>query len=145
MAPTVFMDRAHQPTESEILEALGSKAPLWESLATYIDEAYGIEPAFVPATKSYGWEVRYRKGGKTLLSLTPDQGRFTALVVLGEKETEAARELALGNNARRVFEEARQLRDGRWLFVGVESERDVEDLEMLLAVKRRPRALTPAG
>jgi predicted RNA-binding protein with PUA-like domain len=44
-----------------------------------------------------------------------------------------------------VFDDARQLRDGRWLFVQVESERDVEDNDKLLAVKRRPRALTPAG
>lgn len=83
--------------------------------------------------------------GREDVSLTPDRGGFTALVVLGEKETEAARGLDLGKHVRTVFEEARQLRDGRWLFVPVESERDVDDIEALLAVKRRPRALTPAG
>lgn len=145
MAPTVFMDREHQPTESEILAALGVAAPLWELLTTYVHEAYAIEPTFYPPSKNYGWDVKYRKGGKTLLSLTPDEGGFVALVVLGEKETEAARELELGPHVRGVFDDARQLRDGRWLFVRVESERDVEDLEALLAVKRRPRALTPAG
>ncbi len=145
MAPTAFMDPEHQPTEDEIVDALGSKASLWARLTAHLDEAYAIEPTYVPVSRNYGWDVKYRKGGKTLVALTPDEGRFTALVVLGEKETEAARELALGDHVRRVFDEARQLRDGRWLFVGVESERDVEDIEKLLAVKRRPRALTPAG
>lgn len=83
--------------------------------------------------------MKYRKGGKTLMSPTPDDGGFTVLVVLGEKETKAARELDLGEHVRRVFEDARQLRGGRWLFVPVESERDLEDIEALLAVKRRPR------
>lgn len=139
MAPTVFMDPEHAPTEREILDALGAVAGHWEMLATWIDESYGIEPTHVPPSRTYGWDLKYRKGGKTLVSLTPDRGRFTALVVLGEKETEAARELELGDHVRRVFEEARQLRDGRWLFVPIESERDVEDVEALLAVKRRPR------
>ncbi len=145
MAPTAFMDREHRPAESEILDVLGPSASLWERLTTYIDEAYGIEPTFVPPSKNYGWDVKYRKGGKTLVSLTPDREGFTALVVLGEKETEAARRLELGEHVSAVFDDARQLRDGRWLFVAVESARDVEDLERLLAVKRRPRTLTPAG
>lgn len=140
MAPTAFMDAARAPTDVEIADALGPAAPLWERLTTFVTDSYGVEPAFVPPSRNYGWEVKYRKGGKTLVSLTPDEGGFTALVVLGKQETESARGLALGQHVRRVFEEARQLRDGRWLFVPVESERDVADVEALLAVKRRPRA-----
>jgi len=140
MAPTVFMDPEHRPTEKEILGALGSRASLWARLTAYLDEAYAIEPTYVPPSRNYGWDVKYRTGGKTLVSLTPDDARFTALVVLGEKEAEAARELDLGAHVREVFEEARQLRDGRWLFVDVESDRDVEDIQTLLAVKRRPRS-----
>ena len=145
MARTAFMDPEHRPTEKKVLGALGSRAPLWARLTAYLAEAYAIEPTLVPPSRNYGWDVKYRKGGKTLVSLTPDEGGFTALVVLGEKEAEAARELELGKRVQGVFDDARQLRDGRWLFVQVESERDVEDIEKLLAVKRRPRALTPAG
>jgi hypothetical protein len=145
MAPTAFMDPEHVPTGAEIAAALGPSAPLWERLTAFVAEAYAIEPTFVPPSRNYGWDVKYRKGGKTLVSLNPDEGGFTALVVLGEKETEAARDLDLGDRVRAVFEEARQLRDGRWLFIPVESGQDVEDIEALLAVKRRPRALTPAG
>ena len=85
--------------------------------------------------------MKYRKGGRTLVSLVPDRGGFTALVVLGEKEVDAVRQLELGRHVRDVFDSATQLRDGRWLFISVKSARDVEDIERLLAVKRRPRAL----
>jgi hypothetical protein len=140
MAPTVFMDPEHVPTRDDIASALGpAAARLWAHVTRYVEESYGIEPTYVPPSRNYGWDVKYRKGGKTLLSLTPDEGGFTALVVLGEKETEAVRALELGDHVRRVFDEARQLRDGRWLFVPVESDRDADDVEALLAVKRRPR------
>lgn len=140
MTPTVFMDRERPPTPAEIAEALGLSAPLWDRLTSFVANAYGIDPTHVPPSRNYGWDVKYRKGGKTLVSLTPDEGRFTALVVLGEKETQAVRGLDLGEHVRGVFESARQLRDGRWLFIDVASERDVEDIEKLLAVKRRPHA-----
>ena len=138
MAPTVFMDPEHVPGDREIARALGSSAPLWERLTEYVEESYGIEPTSVPPSRNSGWDVKYRKGGKTLVALTPVEGGFTALVVLGEKETEAARGLGLGDHVRAVLDGARQLRDGRWLFIAVESDRDVDDVEALLAVKRRP-------
>jgi hypothetical protein len=119
-------------------------APLWQRLTTFIADAYVIEPTYVPPSRNYGWDVKYRKGGKTLVSLTPEEGRFTALVLLGEKESEAARALDLGAHVRKVFDEARPLRDGRWLIIPVESNRDVEDIEALLAVKRRPRSALEA-
>jgi hypothetical protein len=145
MAPTAFMDPNHAPDESEIARALGpAVAPLWERLTRYVEGSYGIEPGFVPPSRNYGWDVKYRKGGKTLVALTPDEDGFTALVVLGKEESKAAKDLPLGGHVRGVFDAARQLRDGRWLFVPVESARDVEDVEALLAVKRRPaRAPVP--
>jgi hypothetical protein len=147
MAPTVFMDPEHQPTPAEIASALGAVAPLWESLAGYVEKTYDVEPVYGRPSKRYGWDVKYRKGGRTLLSLTPDEGRFTALVVLGEKEATAARALDLGEHVQRIFDEAEPLHDGRWLFVPVESGRDVQDIESLLAAKRRPRrgVTTPAA
>lgn len=44
MAPTAFMDPDYAPTESEIAEALGPSALLWEQLTAFVREAYGIEP-----------------------------------------------------------------------------------------------------
>lgn len=139
MTPTAFMDREHEPSRAEIADALGAVASLWESLTAYVVSRYDVEPTYGAPSKRYGWDVKYRKGGRTLLSLTPDEGRFTALVVLGGAEARAARELDLGEHVRAVFEDAEQLHDGRWLHILVESERDVQDIQVLLALKRRPR------
>ena len=140
MAPTVFMDPEHEPTPDEIAAALGPVAWLWKSLTAYVEASYDLEPVYGRPSKRYGWDVKYRKGGRTLLSLTPDAETFTALVVLGANEAEAARELDLGEHVQRIFDEAEPLHDGRWLFIPVESERDVQDVEDLLTLKRRPRA-----
>ena len=139
MTPTAFMDPTHAPSPDHIAATLGASASLWSMLTAYMEESYGIEASYHPPSRKYGWDVKYRKGGRTLLTLTPDDGGFTALVVLGTGEALTAAQLDLGEHVRSVLERTRQLRDGRWLFIPVESDRDVQDIEALLAVKRRPR------
>jgi hypothetical protein len=139
------MDPECQPSQAEIADALGPVAPLWAALTAYVEESYGVEPTYGRPSKRYGWDVKYRKGGRTLVSLTPDAGRFTALVVLGAAEAEAVADIELGTHVRTLFEATDQLHDGRWLFVPVESERDVRDLEALLTLKRKPRVTAPAA
>ena len=143
MAATAFMDPKRAPTPAEIADVLGPAARFWERLTEHVEESYGIEPAYIPPSKNYGWDVKYRKGGRTLVSLTPDRDALTALVVLGAAETEAARDLDFGDQVRRVFDEAQQYHDGRWLFIRLESDRDVDDVETLLALKRRLRRKAP--
>jgi len=91
--------------------------------------------------KKYGWAIRYRKSGKTLCSLFPEKGTFTALVVLGGKEAEKALSVLeeFGPRVRKLLEGTEQLRDGRWLWIRVLSEDEAEDIQELLRVKRRPR------
>ena len=117
---------------------LGRAEPLWSGLTAAMNERYEIEPTLVPARGKSGPEVKYRKAGRTLLTLFPREGSFTALAVLGGAETKRAFELDLGRGVRRVLEEATQYHDGRWLFVPVKSKRDVRDLVSLIALKRRP-------
>jgi hypothetical protein len=134
-------DRCAVNAAIELAAGLGSAARLWRELTEGIADRYGIEPILVAASGTHGPELKYRKGGRTLVSLSPGEGGFTALVVLGAEETQRAFELELGSRARRILEDARQYHDGRWLFVPVTSRRDVRDVTSLVALKRRPLAV----
>ncbi len=138
----LFIDKEYQPTETAVLEALGARRPLWEELTQYIADNYPIPGEWNFGGKNYGWNLWYRKSGKTLLTLFPQQGYFVAQVVLGENQVEQALELKLGKNVGTVLAETPQLHDGRWLFIKVKTVKDVKDIEQLLQVKRRPRPRT---
>lgn len=88
--------------------------------------------------KNYGWNMWYRKSGKSLVSLYPQQGRLIAQVVLGKAEVEKAEALTLGEHVGKVFRETPQLHDGRWLFIPLLSAADVDDVEQLMLAKKRP-------
>lgn len=139
MAIGLFLDKDYQPTETAIFAALGAKRTLWEGLTQFIADNYPIPGEWNFGGKNYGWNLWYRKNGKTLVTLFPQDGYFVAQVVLGKDQVEQALALKLGKNVGTVLTETPQLHDGRWLFVKVKTAKDVKDLQQLLQIKRRPR------
>ncbi len=138
MSIGVFADKGHQPTTTEVLDTLGSKQQLWKHLNQFIDENYDARGELVYYGKKYGWTIRFRMGSKSLLSLYPGKEGFTVQIVLGLAESERASRLSLGENVTKVLEDSRQLHDGRWLFIEVESEQDLNGVKQLLMTKPRP-------
>jgi hypothetical protein len=131
-----FTDPKHQPTLEEIRSALGSRHYLWERLTKFIETTYGVDGTWSTwGPAKTGWNLRYRRKGKSLAALHPQQKRILAQVVLGQVPAERALQLELGPRTARRLREAPQLRDGRWLFIPVTSESDVQDVEQLLLAK----------
>ena len=138
MATGFFIDKNYSPSEEEIKIVLGAVYSYWQQLVDFIAVQYQIPPDLNFGGKNYGWNLWYRKSGKTLVSLFPQQDGFIAQVILGKEQVEKALDLDLGENVGRVLRETPQLHDGRWLFILVKTGRDVQDVEQLLLVKRRP-------
>jgi hypothetical protein len=57
---------------------------------------------------------------------------------LGRDQVEQAMNLDLGKVVDRMVRETPQLHDGKWLFIPVESLAEVNGVENLLLIKRRP-------
>jgi hypothetical protein len=139
MTESCFTDSKHRPTPEEIRSALGSCFPLWERLTTFIKKSYRIEGTWSTwGPAKTGWNLRYRRKGKSLTALHPQQERILAQIVLGKAQAERALQLELGEKISRMLQEAPQLRDGRWLFIPVTSESDAKDVEKLLLAKMLP-------
>jgi len=136
-----MLDKAHQPTEQEMLETIHDTT-LWVQMRDYLAAAYGVTPELINYG-TYGWTFRYRKSGRTLCSLYPEQGAFSMLIVLGKKEVEKALSMMgqFNANIRTVLEETPQLHDGRWLWIRVLEQHDVDGIIELLALKRKPKTL----
>jgi hypothetical protein len=113
----------------------------WSDLRRFIEERYDPVSETVFAGAKYGWAIRYRKGGKPLCTLYPENGGFTVLLVLGKEETEKALSLKneLSSRTYDIIENARQYHDGRWPWIRLLTIRDVDDVEKLLQIKRRPK------
>ena len=138
-----FIDKDHQPTPEEVTRMLGAKKPLWDELTSFFADKYQVSTELSFGGKNYGWNLWYRRGGKSLATLYPHKNSFIVQIVLGKDQVEKARTLTLGKNVHRVLRETPQLHDGRWLFIKVGSKRDVKDIEQLIQLKKKPTRSTP--
>ena len=136
-----MLDKDNQPTDKEILKTIGDTT-YWLELRQYIKSSYDFAPELVNYGK-YGWTIRYRKSGKTLCSLFPEKGAFTVLLVLGKNEAEKALSMMDQFNAAvcKLLDGAKQLHDGRWLWVRVRKQSDVNSIKELLQFKRKPKGV----
>jgi hypothetical protein len=136
-----MMDGTHAPIEREIEDFIGEPARgAWVNLTRFLKENYDIEPEMI-FDKKHGWDVRYRKSGKTLITLTPEKGAVRILIVLGREESEKALSMRneLSPKMYDLIESTKQLHDGRWLWIRLFQTKDAEDIEKLLPIKRKPK------
>jgi hypothetical protein len=138
MAISYFVDKLSPPSSSEIESVLGSVFPFWERLIHFIDDNYQMVGELTYGGKNYGWNLWYRKSGKALVSLYPQAESIVAQVVLGKEQVEKALGLRLGAKVGNMVRETPQFHDGKWLFIPVTTEIDVQDIEQLLLAKKRP-------
>ncbi|MHA2231112.1 MAG: DUF3788 domain-containing protein [Candidatus Hodarchaeales archaeon] len=137
-----MLDKTHQPTEEEIVNYIGEAATeVWLEIRQFLEEYYDFVPETVFYGTKYGWTIRYRKSGKTLCSFFPEKGGFTLLITFGKKEAEKALSLReeLSAKVRTHLENAKQLRDGRWLWIRVIDASDTPDIKKLVQIKQKPK------
>ena len=129
-----LMDRQRVPEFGDFECAVGAAGPAWDELTRRVCDDMGARAHPAGAVRSawdYGSRVRASRSSRSRRT----EDAFVALVVLGREQAEAAATAPLTARARRTFEEAKQLHDGRWLFLRIETTEDIGDVLALLALK----------
>lgn len=134
-----LQDKTVCPTLEEISEAV--RNPVFMAFCSETKETYQCveKIEFSGCSLEPGWNVKFRKAGKTLCTVYPKEGYFTVLVVVGQKE-KAAVEAALPECAAELRELYRQTREGngqRWLMIALEDRGDLyRDCLRLVRIRR---------
>ena len=145
MAYERLVDKNAQPSDADMVNVIGSPlAEAWTGLRRFLVETYDIAPVLQYGGKRYGWNLQHRKGGRPLCEMYPECGSFTALVVLGKKELEeaVARQKSFGRTVRQALRVTPRFQDGCWLYLRLADPRtcqqDVQDIEQLILIKKKP-------
>jgi hypothetical protein len=79
--------------------------------------------------------------GKSFCTLIPEKNHFAIQIVFGAEEhakVETMRD-ELSSRTQKEYDKATTYHDGKWLLLTVDTDRGVDDVERLFAVKRRPK------
>lgn len=81
---------------------------------------------------NYGWAFRYAKSGKSVVALYPDKDGFTAQVILKPPQVEAAFAKGVSAATKEAVDRATEFKEGRWVFVHVDSQTGIDDVVTLV-------------
>ncbi len=99
----------------------------------WLQETFRSTPeiAYSKCAAQPGWNVKYRKGGRSLCTLYPMSGYFIALVVVGSKEMTEAGLLIPSCCAytQNLFEATRFSCGGKWMMLDVNNPEVLEDVK----------------
>lgn len=141
-----MMEKTIQPSDEDMINWIGQSliAEEWMALRHFLTETYDIVPIFNSGGKRYGWNLQYRFAGRPLCELYPEHGSFTALVILGQVELQQAMERLeiFGSLVQQALTDTPRYHDGCWLYIRVfdprTCHRDVQEIEELILIKRKP-------
>ena len=132
------MDR--QPSLEELDRYADS--PLWQSLRAYLKEAYGAEPRmeYSRCGLEPGWNVKFKKGSKSLATVYLRPGYVTAMISIAPKDEPEAEGVLLTctEYTRTLYHNTASSKMGRWLMVDLTSPEILEDVKSLLALRAKP-------
>ncbi|MDD5022047.1 MAG: DUF3788 domain-containing protein [Endomicrobiaceae bacterium] len=133
------------PDDKKIKDWTGTEAfAYWRELEDWINQNYpGIfNPQWLYGGKKHGWVLRYKKN-KSFCSFVPEKNRFKLLIVFGAEERAKTDKIlnTLSAGTQKEYKKAETYHDGKWLLLTVDCVKIIDDIKILLALKRKPKIL----
>lgn len=134
------MPKIDPPARQELQGLLEGALPLWQAATAHVEALYDMEVVWHTGGKAAVYEQKYRRGGKTLCSFLVKESAVGLVVVLGRAEQEKFEGMAASFSPEMVaaYDATKVYHDGRWLLLWLQNDAQLDDLEKLLAIKRRP-------
>lgn len=134
-----IQDRTYAPTLEELCGYV--RNPAFARFCGQLQERFqAVEKIeYSRCSLEPGWNIKWKRSGRSLCTVYPRESFFTVLVVVGQKQREAA-EAFLRNGPPRIREIYEQTREGngqRWLMIDLEDEGlEYEAVLDLIAIRR---------
>ena len=136
MLPNAFIGKTKKPTEKELTVALGPAKALWDQLVADLAHENGVD---VQEWSSYspkaGWALRLKRKKRTIVWLSPCQGSFRVMFILGDRAVKAARQSKLPQRVIKIIDEAPRYPEGTGIRMNMKGPKDIAIVKKLAAIK----------
>ena len=134
-----LQNQAYCPTLEEVGEYVSNH--VFEKFCAAVKERHQTKEIMEFSSCSWepGWNVKFKKSGRTLCTIYPKESCFTVLVVVGHREREAVEDVLpqCSLQVQDVYHETKEGNGQRWLMIPVEDQDSVyEDVLRLVGIRR---------
>lgn len=137
MAWSQAFNNSSVPTNEDIQHFVSTD--LWDQLNLHLQHTYSIQPQmfYSACSMQKGWNVKYKKKGKSLCTLYPMRGFFIALIVIGPQETIKADLLIplCSRYTQNIYHQTPFGFSGKWLMLNITDEKILQDAKHLISIR----------
>lgn len=131
-----FIGKTNPPSEAEIATALGSSGAAWSDFIAGMGRDHGVtDQEWKSSSANYGWSLRLKIQGRTIVYLAPCGGCFCASFVLGPRAIEAAHLANLPKAVLQAIDHAPRYAEGTGVRIFVKRAADLEPVRELARIK----------
>lgn len=140
-----LFDISSMPSMEDIKCYIGKSRPIWNELISFIEDTYKVscQMSYSKCSLQPGWNVKYKKSGKSLCTLYPMKDYFIALIVVGVKEDDEAKAAIeagmITDYVGDLYNKAAFSAGGRWLMIEVRGAEQLSDIETLIKIRVKPK------
>lgn len=134
--PNAFVGKTEKPTAEEVSAVLGSSAKTWKQLVDWLAEEQGVAvQEWKSVSLKYGWSLRLKLKKRTIVYLSPCNGCFGVILILGLRAMKAARQSNLPKTVAKVIADAPRYTEGTGVRLIVKGTKDLAAIRKLVVVK----------
>ena len=113
---------------------------VWNELTDTIDSLYDVDRLWNKGFGSWKIEYKYRRGGKTLCAFYAKEKVANLLITYGKAERVKFENIkaTVSKRLQEIYESTETLHDGKWLWIPLDKQVNVDDIIQMLKIKRRP-------
>ncbi len=129
-----------RPKKEELTALLGEKYDDFFYIERMVRQYYDMEEIWYSGGCGWTYDYRFRRGGKTLCTISLKENGVSIIVVFGGAEREKI-ELArseYGKSVMETYDAAETFHDGKWVRFEEPTRAETDDIVKMLSVKRRP-------
>lgn len=136
LPPNAFIGRATPPTVKELADALGPARLVWDELLAALAREHAADVhEWKCHSPKWGWSLRVLRKKRTIVWLSPCNGSFEVLFILGERAMQAARSARLPKAVAQTLATAPKYPEGTGVRLRVKSPRSLSALKQLATIK----------
>lgn len=134
-----LLDKKYYPTLDEIAELVNNAS--FMQFCTEMKNLYKCNEKIEYSSCSWekGWNIKFKKSGKTLCTIYPREHYFTVMVVVGQKEKARVEAILpmCTPEMQDIYNECKEGNGQRWLMINIEDEdRIYHDVFRLIEIRK---------
>lgn len=132
----------YQPSVKEISNYIDM--PLFDEHHKYMNDKYQalVKIEYSKDVYAKGWNIKYRKAGKSLCVIYPKEKYFTILIVVSKKEKESVEALLpeFSTTMQEIYHTTKEGMDQRWMMIDVLKKDELyQDILTIIQIRRESK------